>query len=683
MMKTKQFLGGAVALLLAVSLLCSGLVLQAGASTEADAVIAQIDAIGTVTYKSTAAIRAARTAYDGLDAAQQAEVTNYAVLTAAETEIQAIADAFDVTVTGWDNATVDSLNRPKYTRTTWMRGDVITEDAKQASREAMADEMKYEYIERGYQLGITTGEKAIDTSWNDAAAIGFGSTDEPNDNLGNPWWSSGDRRHWAYVSTCFPGISFSETGYFACGWTQGVPLSNSFEYEGKVYQMFTGGLKSHDAVEPQKMEDTSGKAAASLTNNSNLRAGGKSGDVTNNTFMYAYARFNQDHKWENRTVGIPVSESDPVDAANVLYKEFVGPNGTAYIAGSKTYIQSDAAVALAASGYPVGAYVIAGDFAEILQSLGDTMTLRLKATGAPESDEYVTEDGALRQDFEKGYMLVSDEFTGFVADAYYLIQAETAAERSGIDINSSVSALNHIENGDYALFRNLDFGTVGAASFNLYYALGSTGEEGVCQVYLDSLDGQVIATANITRTADWNTFQDLTVDCARVTGIHDVYLVFSSDAENSICDLDRINFVESDRPAYAIDAAVTSHSAVASDPAYDLTWNFALTDTFGDQFVTFNETYTVEDAGMIITATSADMNTYGQTLAEDEDVAASVSGKAYKESFGTTAYSHFSYRRTGVSAGCNRTVAFYITYSDGNDRVTVLSPADSLTALED
>ena len=50
----------------------------------ADAVIAKINAIGTVTLKSKKAIDEARKAYDKLTAAQQARVSNYAALTAAE-----------------------------------------------------------------------------------------------------------------------------------------------------------------------------------------------------------------------------------------------------------------------------------------------------------------------------------------------------------------------------------------------------------------------------------------------------------------------------------------------------------------------------------------------------------------------------------------------------------------------
>ena len=62
----------------------------------ADAVIAKIDAIGTVTLKSKKAIDAARKAYDKLTAAQQARVSNYATLTTAETAYaKLVADKAD------------------------------------------------------------------------------------------------------------------------------------------------------------------------------------------------------------------------------------------------------------------------------------------------------------------------------------------------------------------------------------------------------------------------------------------------------------------------------------------------------------------------------------------------------------------------------------------------------------
>ena len=57
----------------------------------ADAVIAKIDAIGTVTLDSKSAIDEARKAYDNLTAAQQARVSNYATLITAETTYAKLA----------------------------------------------------------------------------------------------------------------------------------------------------------------------------------------------------------------------------------------------------------------------------------------------------------------------------------------------------------------------------------------------------------------------------------------------------------------------------------------------------------------------------------------------------------------------------------------------------------------
>lgn len=63
---------------------------QQGDQEAAQAVIEKINAIGTVTLESEAAINEARTAYDKLTASQKALVTNYAVLTNAESTYAAL-----------------------------------------------------------------------------------------------------------------------------------------------------------------------------------------------------------------------------------------------------------------------------------------------------------------------------------------------------------------------------------------------------------------------------------------------------------------------------------------------------------------------------------------------------------------------------------------------------------------
>ncbi len=132
---------------------------------------------------------------------------------------------------------------------------------------------------------------------------------------------------------------------------------------------------------------------------------------------------------------------------------------------------------------------------------------------------------------------------------------------------------------------------------------------------------------------------------------------------------------------YEIAYNIKSSSAAVNTDAYDLTWNTEVLDGYLDSFETFNATYTIVDHGVIVTATEADMNASAVTLAENSDSAAAIAGKAYKESFGSTVYSNFSYRRTGVKSGATRYVCFYLTYADtdGNE-TTILSSVSSVAA---
>ena len=406
-----------IAFLISLCIFIGGIPLFAmAADADVSAVIAQIDEIGTVTYKSGALIKAAINAYDTLDTAQQKQVSNYITLTAAETDFQLIADGFNVSVTGW------ATN--KYTRSVWMESANISEEDKQLSREAMADEMKYQYVENGYNLGRTAGTIAI-TNWSNYA-LGFEIVSTPSDNVGDMFK---DGRYWAYVSTPFAGISFSENGYMSSTVysSSSVPISNSFKYNGKVYQMTTAGIRSHDDIPLEK-----GKTVAITANNNSYKVGtiGSAADdpKTNNTFTFAYARYNQSHKWAGKTVGIPKAAVDPTElsASDVMYKEYIGPSGEAYIAGLMSYIKSTQAAEKRMGGNPVGAYVIAGDFLKVFNTLGADSAARFAVTGAPISDEFENQDG-LCQSFVNGQIIINGDSMSWVARSPEAIDREIAA----------------------------------------------------------------------------------------------------------------------------------------------------------------------------------------------------------------------------------------------------------------
>ncbi len=138
---------------------------------------------------------------------------------------------------------------------------------------------------------------------------------------------------------------------------------------------------------------------------------------------------------------------------------------------------------------------------------------------------------------------------------------------------------------------------------------------------------------------------------------------------------------------FSTDPLVETVSGTAVVPAdtgaYDLTWNVDVTNRLDDadaqDFVEFNAQYTILDTGVIIAATAGDAED-AKALAASEDTA--IAGKAYQESFGTTLYSHFSYRRMNVAAGRTRYVVAYTVYTDGENTYYAYTDASPLVAVD-
>ncbi|WP_158089013.1 carbohydrate-binding protein, partial [Anaeromassilibacillus sp. Marseille-P3371] len=132
-------------------------------------------------------------------------------------------------------------------------------------------------------------------------------------------------------------------------------------------------------------------------------------------------------------------------------------------------------------------------------------------------------------------------------DAYSQIEAESADEREGIDTTTKtvngekIKLLNHIENGDWAKFADVNFGNGGVSGFETRVAAGLQG--GTLEVRLDSESGIKVAEVTIESTGDWNTLKVFSATCKDIKGIHDVYLKFvNTTTDNSICDMDWIRF---------------------------------------------------------------------------------------------------------------------------------------------
>jgi len=111
--------------------------------------------------------------------------------------------------------------------------------------------------------------------------------------------------------------------------------------------------------------------------------------------------------------------------------------------------------------------------------------------------------------------------------AFSQIEAESFGTQSGIQSESCGEGgqnIGYIENGDYAVYNNIDFGA-GATSFQARVASAASG--GNIEIRLDGNTGTLIGTCSVAGTGDWQTWTTNTCSVSGVTGTHDLYLKFT------------------------------------------------------------------------------------------------------------------------------------------------------------
>ncbi|MCY9698369.1 carbohydrate-binding protein [Paenibacillus alginolyticus] len=134
------------------------------------------------------------------------------------------------------------------------------------------------------------------------------------------------------------------------------------------------------------------------------------------------------------------------------------------------------------------------------------------------------------------------------------IEAESYNIGTGFIMEGSIEGtlqLGGIQPGHYAAYKNVDFGSTGAAGFIARAASGTGG--GNIEVRLDSLNGAKVGTLNVTGTGGWNNYSDaVTVlkddqgNPSTVTGIHDLYLVFTKTQDQYLFNLNWFKFTTTD-----------------------------------------------------------------------------------------------------------------------------------------
>jgi hypothetical protein len=118
--------------------------------------------------------------------------------------------------------------------------------------------------------------------------------------------------------------------------------------------------------------------------------------------------------------------------------------------------------------------------------------------------------------------------------AYAPIQAESYDQQSGLATETTTDSgggqdVGWAANGDWALYKGVDFGSTPATQFYARVASGAAdGVSGLIEVRLDSRSNAPIGSFAVGNTGGWQNWRTVPANIAGVTGTHDVYLTFTS-----------------------------------------------------------------------------------------------------------------------------------------------------------
>jgi beta-glucanase (GH16 family) len=132
--------------------------------------------------------------------------------------------------------------------------------------------------------------------------------------------------------------------------------------------------------------------------------------------------------------------------------------------------------------------------------------------------------------------------------AYSTLQAEGFAEQQGVVIEPTTDVgggqnIGYLANGDWARYAGIDFGSTPARQFYGRVASGAAGGvSGLVEVRLDSRSNAPIGSFAIANTGGWQSWRTVPANIAGTTGVHDVYLTFTSGQPADFVNLNWFTF---------------------------------------------------------------------------------------------------------------------------------------------
>lgn len=130
-------------------------------------------------------------------------------------------------------------------------------------------------------------------------------------------------------------------------------------------------------------------------------------------------------------------------------------------------------------------------------------------------------------------------------DAYATIQCEDYDEQNGIHLEAHTGGIHagFISRGDWLRYDQVNF-TSTAARRMMFRASNAAreGRTGKVEVRLDSLSNASVASMTIPNNGDWMTFLTYELAVPSITGVHTVFLAFTSTQDEEFANMDWITF---------------------------------------------------------------------------------------------------------------------------------------------
>lgn len=127
-------------------------------------------------------------------------------------------------------------------------------------------------------------------------------------------------------------------------------------------------------------------------------------------------------------------------------------------------------------------------------------------------------------------------------DAYAFIDA-TSFDASSSGLASGSGAIGPLGDGDWVRYDDVDFGSSSPLDFAARVASGAPGGvSGLVEVRIDSVSANPIGSFAIANTGSWTSWRDVPGNVSAVTGVHDVYLTFTSGQPQDFVSVERFHF---------------------------------------------------------------------------------------------------------------------------------------------